>query len=287
MPSSPSELAALDAWLATTDECLRFDLLSIVTRTGITLRWTDCDVALTTPDGRTFLPATYERSRLTLGSDLQVDEMQLTAHVDQADAVLGVPMLPFARRGGLDGASIVLEWAFFDLGMALRGYDVRFEGISGPADTGLGTIDLSARSIVAQLGRMVPAEVYQPGCRNTVYDPRCGVSAAARTVAGVATGFVAGDFGVCMTDLAQAAGFFDLGVMQFTSGGNAGEARTVKAFAGGVVRTVLPWPVLPAAGDAFIIRPGCNGTKALCAERFGNLLRYRGEPLIPAPETIA
>lgn len=287
MPALSEDLAELDAWLATTDECLRFDLLTITTRTNLVLRWTNADVALAMPDGRVFYPATYERSRLTLGSDLAVDEMQLTVHVDQADLVGGVPMLPFARRGGLDGAVITLEWAYYDVAMLLKGYDVRFEGNSGPADTGLGTIELSARSLIAQLNRQVPAEAYQPGCRNTVYDTQCAANAATHTVSGTVTAVDAANLSHFVSNLAQPNGKFDLGAVRFSSGALQGETRTVKAYAGGAVQTVLPWPVLPAVGDTFTIRPGCDGTKATCGTVFNNLLRFRGEPHIPSPETVA
>lgn len=280
------ELAALNAWLATTDEGKRFDLLTITTRTGIVLRWTNADVPLTTPDGRTFAPAAYERDRLKVNASLQIDEVQLTLYVDTVDAVAGVPMLAFAARGGLDGAQVLLEWLFLDAGGAQRGYVTRFEGKTGPAETGLGTVDVSIRSLLAQLNRQVPAEVYQPGCRNTIYDARCALDPVAASVSGSVTGLSGSRLDYVATSLSQASGFFDLGLIRFTSGQLAGESRTVRAYAGGGVQTVLPWPQQPAIGDTFTIRPGCDRTKVRCSA-LGNLLRFRGEPHVPAPETAA
>ena len=151
MPMTAPELAALDAWLAGTDEGKRFDLLTITTRTGIVLRWTNADTPLTTADGRTFVPAAYERDRLKTNASLQIDDVQLTLYVDTVDAVAGVPMLAFAARGGLDGAQVLLEWLFMDVSDVQQGYVTRFEGRTGPAETGLGTVDISIRSLLAQL----------------------------------------------------------------------------------------------------------------------------------------
>jgi uncharacterized phage protein (TIGR02218 family) len=281
-----SELAALDAWLATADEAMRFDLLTLTTRTGLVARWTNADVTLTMPDGRSFSPAVYERDRLKWNADLQVDEMLLEIYVDSVDSFGGVPLLPFANRGGLDGASVMLEWAFFDVNGNLKGYDTRMKGNTGIADAGLGKIEVSVRSLVAGLQRLVPAEIYQPGCRNTIYDARCKLSPAALSVAGTVTAVVGSGLSIFDTGLTAAAGAFDLGAVTFTSGALAGEQRTVKAYAGGVLSVVLPWPVQPAIGDAFLVRPGCDGTRARCAS-YGNLSRRRAESHIPAPETVA
>jgi len=280
------ELAALDAWLASTCEGKRFDLLTLTTRTGVVLRWTNADVPLTIADGRTFVPASYERDRLKVNANLQIDDVQFTFNVDTLDTVAGVPMMHFAARGGLDGADVLLEWLFQDAAGVDKGYDTRFEGKTGPADLGLGTVDVSVRSLLAQLTRQVPAEIYQPGCRNTIYDPNCGLNPVAASVTGTVTGLSGGRLDYIATGLGQASGFFDLGAIRFTSGELAGEQRTVRAYAGGAVQTVLPWPQQPEIGDTFAIRPGCDRTKARCIA-LGNLLRFRGEPHVPAPETAA
>jgi uncharacterized phage protein (TIGR02218 family) len=134
--------------------------------------------------------------------------------------------------------------------------------------------------------RHVPAETYQPGCRSTIYDAACGLDAVAMSVAGAVTGLSGSRLDYVATDLGQASGHFDLGAIRFTSGALAGESRTVRAYAGGGVQTVLPWPQQPAIGDTFSIRPGCNRTAARCTA-LGNLIRFRGQPHIPAPETVA
>ncbi|MFG6413797.1 DUF2163 domain-containing protein [Roseateles sp. DC23W] len=286
MPMTEPELAALNTWLAGTDEGCRFDLLTITTRTGLVLRWTNADVPLTTPDNRTFVPAAYERDRLKVNANLQIDDVQLTVFVDSVDAIAGQPMLHFAARGGLDGARVMLEWLFLDVDGAQKGYVTRFEGRTGPAETGLGTVEVSMRSLIAQLERMVPAEIYQPGCRNTIYDAFCGLSVAAAEIPGTVTGLSGVRLDFFSSGLGQAAGFFDLGAVRFTSGLLEGEQRTVRAYAAGGVQTVLPWPSQPAIGDTFVIRPGCDRTKARCSA-LGNVIRFRGEPHIPAPETAS
>jgi hypothetical protein len=52
----------------------------------------------------------------------------------------------------------------------------------------------------------------------------------------------------------------------------------------GQVQLVHPLPFVPNAGDAFLIYPGCDKTRATCTTKFGNRGNYGGEDLIPVPE---
>ena len=89
------------------------------------------------------------------------------------------------------------------------------------------------------------------------------------------------------------SGWYDLGVVTFTSGANTGVSRTVKQFIPGIDSTLLatltftlPWPHPITSGDLFTIYPGCNKQKSTCASsKFNNLQHFSAEPYIPVPET--
>ncbi|MFZ5520468.1 MAG: DUF2163 domain-containing protein [Pseudomonadota bacterium] len=282
--------ASLATWMATATSGLRFDLLTLTTHGGITLRWTDCAQGITTADGRVFDGNQgFERSRLRLAAGVQVDDMDLALLVDDTLTIGGLPALKFARVGGLDGASVVLEWAYLDAEtLQLRGTVKRFVGNTGPAEFERGRIDLKVRSALAQLNTPIPAEVYQPGCLNQLGDAMCRVDVTALTVTGTVTAVQPGELSAFSSGLlGYAAGYFELGVVRFTSGALAGLTRTVKGFAGGSFAFAQPWSVQPAVGDTFTARPGCPRTLDACVGRFNNRPRFRGTPLVPAPETVA
>lgn len=282
--------ASLATWMATATSGLRFDLLTLTTRGGITLRWTDCAQGITTADGRVFAGNQgFERSRLRLADGVQVDDMDLALLVDDTLTIGGLPALKFARVGGLDGASVVLEWAYLDAEtLQLRGTVKRFVGNTGPAEFERGRIDIKVRSALAQLNTPIPAEVYQPACLNQLGDDMCRVDVAALTVTGTVTAVQPGELSAFSSGLlGYAAGYFELGVVRFTSGALDGLTRTVKGFAGGSFAFAQPWSVQPAVGDTFTARPGCPRTLDACVGRFNNRPRFRGTPFIPAPETVA
>ena len=41
-----------------------------------------------------------------------------------------------------------------------------------------------------------------------------------------------------------------------------------------------------AIGDRFRIAPGCDKRLATCAERFANVLNFRGEPYVPGQDAL-
>ena len=285
---------ALLAWMtsASLSEGIRFDLLTLQTHNNLTLRWTSGDTSVLTTDGRLFSRGPdFERSKVRLAAGLQVSDMDLSIFVDDSVLIGGLPALKFAQRGLLDGATVTLEWAYFDSNGVFKGSFQRFSGISGPAEMELGRIDMTVRNELARLNVMVPRESYQPGCLNQLFDPNCGLNAANFTVARAVTAVPsgrAGFMGFTASGLTQAAGYFDLGVVEFRTGPLASTVHTVRSHgAGGVITVARPWPVLPQVGDSFVVVPGCNRSLARCEGTFNNRGRFRGTPFVPAPETVA
>jgi uncharacterized phage protein (TIGR02218 family) len=81
------------------------------------------------------------------------------------------------------------------------------------------------------------------------------------------------------------SGFFDQGVVTFTSGANAGRKSEVLRHArdeGGDRIELWQAMVEPiAAGDAFTVSAGCDKRFPTCRERFGNVVNFRGFPHMP------
>lgn len=264
------------------------DLYTFTLQSGTTLRYTGADKALTV-NSQTFARGPLlKRSRTKLSVGIAVDSLDITVSADASVTVNSVPLMQFLARGGLDGARLKLERAFMaDWSTAPAGTLVLFAGRVNDVSINRYEASITVQSDLELLDASVPRNLYQPGCMNTLYDGACGKSRAALTVSNAVTSTPAPTTTVFDSTLAQAAGYFDLGVVTFTSGQNNGISRTVKQHgAGGLLTLIAPLPFAPATGDTFTVYPGCDKTMGTCNTKFANLARFRGQPFIPVPETV-
>ncbi|HOW47371.1 MAG TPA: DUF2163 domain-containing protein [Rubrivivax sp.] len=264
----------------------RFDLLTLTLASGQVLRYTNADQAIALPDARAFaVGPLIVRGRLALKRGLEVDRLSLTLIPRPVDQLGGVPLLQAARAGALAGCRVLLEWAYFDAANAYQGVMPRFVGTGSPVGLEAGTIELEVRSELERLQQQMPRDVYQPRCLNQVFDAGCGKDRTAFRISGLVAGIPAPTRSSFATNVDTTAGYFELGVIRFTSGANAGISRTVRSYSSRVFTFARPFPfdILPA--DAFYAEPGCDGTISTCTTRYANLPRFRGQPFIPAAET--
>lgn len=148
----------------------------------------------------------------------------------------------------------------------------------------------------AKLQQRALLDHYTVACRWPLGDPAtCGVALGPLTVAGTATHLSAVAAGNLAhkrifrdSARAEAAGHFDLGLLTWTSGANAGVAREVKSFAAD--GTFVLWEPCPKAvqiGDAYTVYPGCDKTEATCKGKFANFDRYGGFPDVPGRDRVS
>jgi uncharacterized phage protein (TIGR02218 family) len=147
---------------------------------------------------------------------------------------------------------------------------------------------VSVESDLALLNVQMPKNLIQVGCVHTLFDGGCALLKATYTTSGATTATVTATATTFSTGLTQAAGYYSLGVITFTSGANNGLSRTIQNYSNtsGQVTLVAPLPSAPATGDTFTIIPGCDKQQATCSSKFANLSHFRGFPYVPVPETI-
>jgi len=214
---------------------------------------------------------------------VEVDEISVSLLCNSDTLVGNMPLAQFARQGGFDGARLVVTRSFSaSHASSACGTLHLFSGRVGPLTISGSEVAMTIKSDLELLDIMMPRNTYQASCMHTLYDSGCNLSAATFTVTGNTTG--GSTTSVVNSNLAQADGYFSLGVMQFTSGQNNQVARSVKVYANGSLTPVQPLPFAPAAGDHFTVRPGCDKQQATCNVKFSNLLNFRGFPFIPTPE---
>jgi len=81
-------------------------------------------------------------------------------------------------------------------------------------------------------------------------------------------------------------GWFNDGVMTFTSGPLKGFTVEIKSWDGTTLTMFLPLQYQPNVGDSFIIEPGCDKTAPTCFAKFNNIVNFKGENTIPGNDLV-
>lgn len=280
---------ALVTLLSTQREFWLADLYTFTLVDGTVLRYTSADIDVTA-GSNTFLHSgpIIKRSRTRVALGTSVDQLDLDISATSATLLSGLPWLQAITNGALDGAEVVLERAFAAspadaLAGSIAGTVNLFSGRVSDTTTDSLTAKVVVRSFMELLNTPLPRNLYQPPCGYSLYDTGCGVSRAAfAAFSAVASGSTRQ---VLNCALGNAAGYFDIGELVFTSGLNLGVTRTVKTYTPGVVTLAYPLPKAVANGDTFTIYPGCDKRLTTCDTKFGNKARFRATPFVPAPET--
>jgi len=276
----------LIAFLNSGREFVMADLYTITLRSGVILRYTDADVPITW-DAVTFQPLTIGRGATKLQRGVNVDSLDVSIFADENNLINGVPLIPFILAKGFDGGTLRLDRAFGSNWSNLVGTLVWFVGRFGPVtDTSRTQTNLKVNSWLELLNVNMPRNLYQAPCLHTLYDEGCGLDKELFRVDGT---IVAGGGNTATsfdTTLSNPDGYFDQGVLVMTEGPDIGVKKTIKrSLATGIITLVTPLTVEPETGWGFSAYPGCDHTQATCLAKFNNLLRFRGFPYIPVPET--
>jgi hypothetical protein len=83
------------------------------------------------------------------------------------------------------------------------------------------------------------------------------------------------------TLLGDDSGYFDFGVLTFTSGANDGLSMEVRQYTEGQITLALPMPYECQIGDTYSLIAGCDKTMRACGDKFSNVVNFRGFPHVP------
>lgn len=263
------------------------DLYTFTLAGGFVARYTSADLDLSV-GGNLFSSRgpLFERTRVRQAVGTEVQTMDLHIAADSSMLLNGTPWLQALRLGALDGAYVKVERMVTDnWADTSRGALWMFGGnVSEITQIGRTTAALTVKSPLEQMNQVCPPDMVQPGCRYRLFEARCTLSKAAYGVnSTVAAGSTKSQINC---GLSQAADWFTLGTITFTSGANTGISRTVKSYAPGVIGLSFPLLATPGIGDAFTAYPGCDKQQATCSGKFANLVNFGGEPYVPIPETV-
>ena len=268
------------------DEFLMADLFRITLSNGQILRHTNADMPVVW-DGQTYeahkLIIKRGATRVAVGLDVDSNTLEIAAEPDYR--LEGLQWSEAALGGALDGARVVIERIFFSDWATPVGAVIIFSGRVSDVSGSRSAVKVDVKSDIELLNVSSPRNIYQAGCMRTLYDGGCKVNREKFTVNGrVMANSATGTELAC--NLTQADGWFNQGVIKFTSGRNAGLSRTVKEHKGGALSFALRLPFPPQSGDVFKIYPGCDKRQETCGKKFDNIVHFRGFPYIPAADTI-
>lgn len=276
----------LATWLAANNQFVMADLYTITLIGGGVLRYTSASEGLVIAgnaySGSGVIP---ERGMTRIVIGVEVDTLDVKFYATPSHTIGSTPFLQALKNGALDGAQLQLERYFAPAWGSSQYATIKmFSGEVADMDVGRFSAAVRVNSEVQGLAVKMPRNLYQPGCLNTLYSDACGVSKASFLVTGSVSSVTSAS--VFATGLSEATGYFDMGIIEFTGGINAGITASVKHYASGVVTLMTPLYATPSPGDTFNILPGCDKKKDTCDSKFSNLPNHRSFPYIPVPESV-
>jgi len=235
---------------------------------------------------------------LTIDGDVYLASSGYTSSNIETSAALNVDNLEVS--GGLDSSAITEadllagKWDFAEVRIFEVNYTDLSQGKNKLRRGWLGEVKTNGPAFTAELRGMMQAlqqnigRIVSPACDAAVGDARCGLDLDVLTdgrVAGAVTAVTSARVFTAAA-LTQAGGWFDGGVVTWTSGANAGLEMEVRTFAAGLVSLVLPMPFAVAVSDAFSITVGCDNLVTTCRDKFANVVNFRGFPHVPGVNRI-
>lgn len=255
-------------------------LLKITCKNGTVNAISDTDLPLTV-SGTTYQPAAgFQSLKVNVTADAQVSNQQLGA------AMISVPESDILG-GVYDGAVVEAAWASWKNPSA--GKLVFFEGTIGDitwTEAGfLADIVSYMKAMELNVGHITTA-----GCRHQLFGTTgvgkigaCTLDATAYTFTGSVGSVTTPKWEMVpagSTVTGKANGYFDNGVLTFTSGNNSGLSCVIKIHVSGSFKLFLPTAFQFVAGDTFSVQAGCDKTLSTCSSKFNNVVHFGGFPHI-------
>lgn len=296
-------LAEYDAGVRVTQAAL----LALVDQVPCVTRWAQT-WTITRTDGEVFAFTSLDRP-LTFRGVAHLPCASLSATATEQSTSIGqngsMELLGIISEVGISERDLyngLFDFARFEIWMVPwdnAGGEIPFRllgGTTGTMSHGLDGFKFEVLTASAQLRQRGLLEVFSPSCRygfGNSRDARCPVDLVALTVTGSATTTTLPAASNAATrrvlidsTRAEAAGYFDLGILTFTTGANAGASSEIKRFEGGVFVLWSPLLFPIEVGDAYSATPGCNKTTEDHLKYNADLLDFGGFPDVPGSDAI-
>ncbi len=252
---------------------------------GVVKAYTSHDLPLTV-DGTTYQPAGgFDATAFVADAEMGVPDLEVVGAI-ASDDLSAADLL----AGIYDGAAF--EASACDWTNVAGGRLILRKGWLGTVSQAGSAFQAEMRGLAQRLQTPI-IESFTPECRADLGDARCKVVLSGYAVAATVTALTEGTLGATADfrrlfagALTQADGYFDYGIITFTSGASVGRSMEVARWAGGRIDLFEPLNLGFAVGDSFTITPGCDKRLTTCSGKFSNVVNFRGEPHVPGQDAV-
>lgn len=275
-------------WLLQNQSVIAADLFTFTLANGTILRMTTWDVDLQY-GGHTYSSQKpfVERGSMKFEIGLSVDSFKVTVKAGVTELVNGVPFMQALKDHYFDACTFEIDRIWMPTPgdtTTLAPAVVMFIGTVGQVTVYAMHAEIEILSPLELLNVQMPKNLIQPPCIHVLYDAGCTLNRASFATSSSA---IPGSTTLTIQcALATVTGYFDQGVIAFTSGANAGFSRQIQTYTPGLIRVTTRFPFPINAGDTFQVFPGCDHTQATCNSKFSNLVNFGGTPYVPVPEAV-
>ena len=250
---------------------------SIARKDGVILYFTEHDQDIIM-DGHFYQASSgMSASAVTSQSGLAVDNLEFEGMLN-ADAIGEGDLL----AGRYDHAEISVFMVNYKDPSA--GKIVLKTGWLGEVTLKGGQFIAEMRGLSSKLQQTI-GDVFTSTCRAMLGDARCTKNLTTFTRTGIITAVEAA-YAFTDSSRTELGGYFDYGIIRFTSGANAGLCMEIKDFSAGRFSLFLPMPYSVSVGDSYSAVAGCDKTIQTCISTFNNAVNFRGEPHVPGMDKL-
>jgi hypothetical protein len=226
--------------------------------------------------------------KMNIGIGVDVDEQDVQFDFDDTVEFQGIPISVALLWGRFDGGAVARDryfaekWGVGNEKTIWVGGTRMFSGnISELEEVGRSYAKLKVRSDLAKLEIQMPKVLFQPGCKNAVYDTGCQLDRSLFQVNGI----VGAGSTQSRINWAGATAAMKLGTVYIITASGVTLIRTIRDVIPGTALLLSnPLEQVPDVGHDFATYQGCNRSYTRCGE-LGNQARFRGYPFVPTEET--
>lgn len=226
--------------------------------------------------------------RMNLGIGVDVDEQDVQLDFDDETVFQDIPFSRALLWGRFDGGTITRDryfaatWGVDNLPTAWMGGTRLFSGnVADLDEVGRSYCKLKVRSDLSKLEINMPKELFQPSCKNAIYDVGCGLDRGLFQV----NGLVGAASTQSRINWAGALANMKLGTIYIETGAGVTLVRTIRDVIPGVALLLSnPLEEAPGVGRDFATFQGCDRSYTRCGV-LGNQAKFRGKPFVPTEET--
>jgi uncharacterized phage protein (TIGR02218 family) len=249
-----------------------------------TLRFTDHDAALDV-GGATYTPAGgVSASARQKSGGIKTQNLEVLGALDSA--AITHDDLRAGRYRDSVVTEMLVDWRYPWLG-ALATNIYRITRVRYTGERWEATIESIAKYLSADVGGTCTR-----ACHYRLGVSACGVTLASYTDSGVVSAVSGGGLDdrriFQATGPAGAAGYYDLGYVEWLTGDNAGLVHQVKTHTVSPITIALQLrtPFAIQVGDTFNVIAGCDKLAATCETKFSNMVNFGGFPFVPGNDRM-